>query len=87
MTSTNAARELLLLKLFGGITQQPSKSPNRFRVSHIAAPRATDPRTGRRLRSPQLPICLNKLSTRIRRQLRLTLLLSVASNAYPRRKL
>ena len=69
------------------IAQQPSKSPNRFRVSHIAAPRATDPGARRSLRSLQLPIRLNKLSTGIRHQLRLTLLLSLASNAYLGRKL
>jgi len=57
------ALALLLLEFFGVIAQLSSKSPNRFRVSHIATTRTTDPRTGRSLRSPQLRIRRNKLST------------------------
>jgi len=86
-TRSNAARPSALLKLFGVIAQQPSKSPNRFRVTHIAATRTTNLGARCRLRSPQLPIRLNKLSTRIRHQLRTTLLLSLASNTHLGRKL
>ncbi len=76
-----------LLELFGVIAQQPSQSPNRFRVTHIAAARTTDPRTGRRLRSPQLHIRRNKLRTRIRHQLSPTLLLSPVSQTQLARQL
>gem|GEM_PF-3378304 len=80
-------RTLLLLKFFGVIAQQPSKKPNRLRVSHITTPRATESGTGRRLRSPQLLVRRNKLRTRIRRQLRPPLPLGLPGNAHPVRKL
>ena len=86
-TRSNAARPSALLKLFGVIAQQPSQRPNRFRVAHIAAARTTNLGARRRLRSLQLPIRLDKLSTRIRHQLRTTLLLSLASSAHLAREL
>lgn len=65
LASTNAVRALWLMELFGVIARQPSQTPNRFRVTHIAAARTSGPGTRRRLGSLRLPVCLNKFSSRI----------------------